>query len=727
MILAQTTLLADSGKSSFVRDVMPVFSRGGCNSGGCHGHREGKGGLKLSLWGESPSRDYKELLNSRKRVNAKDLLASHLLLKPTLQSDHKGGKRFETASREYAVLRRWLEEGAVDDTASGPKLESLVVTPEFRILTEPERELQLKVEATYSDGDQRDVTYWSVYSLSNLVAEVSKEGLVQFLKPGETTVIVRYLDQRVTTRLTLVPDRPDFAWSEPPEANYIDQRVFGKLRTLRVNPSALCDDATYVRRVHLDILGVIPTAAEARAFVGDSAPDKRAALVAKLLTRPEYGEFWALKWSDLLRNEEKVLDRKGVQAFHAWLRDGLAEGKGLDRFARELLTARGSTYANPPANYYRALRNPTDRAEATAQVFLGTRLRCAKCHNHPFDRWTQDEYYQFAALFDGIDYKIIENKRRDKHDKNQFIGEQEVELVAKREFKDPRTKKPPTARLLGSETPPLAEDRDRFEQLADWITAPENTLFARVQANRIWFNMTGRGFVDPVDDFRPTNPPSHPDLLDALARDLVENGYDVRKLIVRIAGSRTYQLSSEASASNADDTLNYSRAATPRLPAEVLLDSIHDALSIPADFKRYADVKRAGALPGIEGAYLEKNPHHDDRFLRLFGKPPRLINSDAERQNVTSLAQVFELTSGETLASLLDARDNRIGALLATSGSDAEMLEELYWSTVTRAPSAKERDAMLAHLAGHRGEDKRKALQDIAWALINSKEFMFRH
>ena len=261
-------------------------------------------------------------------MNAKDLLASHLLLKPTLQSDHKGGKRFETASREYAVLRRWLEEGAVDDTASGPKLESLVVTPEFRILTEPERELQLKVEATYSDGDQRDVTYWSVYSLSNLVAEVSKEGLVQFLKPGETTVIVRYLDQRVTTRLTLVPDRPDFAWSEPPEANYIDQRVFGKLRTLRVNPSALCDDATYVRRVHLDILGVIPTAAEARAFVGDSAPDKRAALVAKLLTRPEYGEFWALKWSDLLRNEEKVLDRKGVQAFHAWLRDGLAEGKG---------------------------------------------------------------------------------------------------------------------------------------------------------------------------------------------------------------------------------------------------------------------------------------------------------------------------------------------------------------------------------------------------------------
>jgi hypothetical protein len=538
---------------------------------------------------------------------------------------------------------------------------------------------------------------------------------------------VRYLDQRVSARLALVPNRPDFAWSTPPENNYIDHHVFAKLRTMRVNPSVLCDDATYIRRLFLDVLGVPPTAAEAQSFLADSHPDKRATLVESLFQRPEYGEFWALKWSDLLRNEEKVLDRTGVQKFHQWMCQSFTAGMGLDQFARELITARGSTYKSPPANYYRALRNPTDRAEATAQVFLGARLRCAKCHNHPFDRWTQDEYYQFAALFDGIDYKIIENKRRDKHDKNQFIGEQEVKLVEERSFEDPRTKKPPIARLLGSETPDLRQDRDRFEQLAEWITAPENELFAMVQANRIWFNMTGRGLVDPVDDFRPTNPPSHPHLLRALAKDLVEHHHDVRHLIQSIATSRTYQLSSELNDTNAEDILNYARAPMPRLPAEVLLDSVHAALSLPGNFKRYKGVTRAGALPGIEGAYLENKPHHDDRFLRLFGKPPRLINSDAERLNDTSLAQVFELTSGQTLTALLEAKGNRLDTLLAADSSDSDILAKLYWSTITRGPTDPERKAMLSLLHNKSADEKRSALQDIAWALINSKEFMFRH
>jgi hypothetical protein len=725
--LAVSLLSARAAEISFVRDVMPVISRAGCNGGGCHGHRDGKGGFKLSLWGESPSLDLKAILDSEKRANLKDPLASRLLRKPTLQTEHEGEKRFEVDSPEYAILRQWLETGAPDDTASSPSLLALEVTPPSQILVEPETEVQLRIEATFADGEKRDVTYWSVYALSNLEAEVSREGRVRFGKPGETTVIVRYLDRRVSARLALVPARPDFAWSATPEANYIDTRVFEKLRTFRMNPSDVCDDATFVRRVFLDILGIIPNAEEARAFVSNPDPEKRAKLVDALLDRPEYAEFWALKWSDILRNEEKVLDKTGVGKFYGWLRDGLAEGKGLDRLARELITARGSTYENPPANYYRALRDPVDRAEATAQVFLGARLRCAKCHNHPFDRWTQDEYYEFAALFDGIDYKIMDNQRKDKFDKNQFVGEQEVELVSKREFKDPRTKKKPVARLLGSETPPIAEDRDRFEQLADWITAPENPLFARVQANRIWFHMIGRGLVDPVDDFRATNPPSHPELLDALARDLAEGGYDPRHLIRRIANSRVYQLASETNATNADDTLNYSHAPTPRLPAETLLDSLHAAFGLPAKFKQYDKLTRATAMPGIDGPYLDKDPHDDDRFLRLFGKPPRLLSSDAERLNDTSLAQVFELTSGQTVNSLLEAKDNRIEKLLSSGQDDPALLESLYWSTVTRAPTETERASLLAYLAERPGEARRAAFQDIAWALVNSKEFMFRH
>lgn len=728
-ILLPMSLLASAEEPevSFRNDIMPIFSRGGCNTGSCHGHRDGRGTFKLSLWGENPRKDHKALMKGGRRVNSETPAASRILRKPTLGMKHEGKQRFTTDSPEYSLLRRWIEQGAKDDRETATQLQSLVVTPESIILSEPKRNIRLRVEATFANGEKRDVTYWSVYTLSNLVAEVDRGGTVTFLKPGETTVLVRYQDRRVSARLALVPDRPGFVWSDPVPTNYIDEHVFSKLRRLRVNPSGLCDDPTFIRRVFLDIIGRLPTAEEARSFVADPAPDKREKLVSHLLQRPEYAEFWALKWSDLLRNEEKVLDHTGVEKFHAWMRDSIAQGKGLDQFVRDLLTARGSTYKNPAANYYRSLRNPTDRSEATAQLFLGARLRCAKCHNHPFDRWTQDEYYQFAALFDGIDYKIIENKRRDKHDKNQFIGEQEVQLVKERKFKDPRTKKPPQPRLLGAGSAALDDQRDRFEQLAEWITAKDNSLFPMVQANRVWANLMGRGLVDPVDDFRPTNPSTHPDLLEALAKDFVEHGFDLRHLIRRIATSRTYQLSSEPNATNEDDGINYSRALMPRLPAEVLLDAVHTSLDRPGSFKQYKDITRAVALPGIKGTFLDGNPHHDDRFLRLFGKPPRLINSDAERLNDISLAQVFEMTSGETLSALLEMEGNRLNQLLDDELSNEEILSTLYWSTITRTPSTREQETLLPHLANPSRETRLKALQDITWALLNSKEFIFRH
>ena len=610
---------------SFTRDVMAVLSRGGCNGGGCHGHRDGKGALHLSLWGESPAKDFKALTARGRLVDVAEPERSRLLRKPTLQIAHQGKKRFDVGSRDYEVLLGWLRSGATDDTTTAPALTALQITPALSLLTEPVRDLQLKVTATFANGERRDVTYWAVYSLSNFIAEVDAEGKIQFQKRGETTVTARFLNLRATARLALIPARPDFVWTDPPVANYVDEHVFKKLKKFRRSPAELCDDVAFVRRAYLDIIGVLPTEEEARAFVGDNTtPNKREALVDRLLERPEFAEFWALKWSDLLRNEEKALDRKGVKVFYEWIRASIAEGKGLDSFTRELLTARGSTYEHPPANFYRSLRNPVERAEATAQVFLGARLRCAKCHNHPFDRWTQDEYYEFAALFDGIQYEIVENKRRDKFDKNQFIGEQRVKLVDERKFKDPRSGAPPHARLLGRETPALEADRDRFAQLADWITSPANSLFAKVQANRIWFNMLGRGLVEPVDDFRATNPASHPELLDALAQDLIDSGYEIRALVRRIATSRTYQLASSADGDDGRSDRDFASAPMPRLSAEVLLDAAHAALDVPPAFKHQRDVRRATALPGIEGAWLDKNPHDDDRFLRLFGKPQRL-------------------------------------------------------------------------------------------------------
>ena len=724
---ASPPLVADE-TVSFARDVMPVLSRGGCNNGGCHGHRDGKGGLNLSLWGESPTRDFRALTVRGSIVDLEKPGRSRLLRKPTMQSQHGGKKRFDVDSRDYEILLRWIESGAKNDVPNAPTLESLRISPESETLTEPARDVPLKVVAMFSDGERRDVTYWSVYSLSNFVGEVNAEGSLHFLKPGETTVTARYLDKRVSARLALIPNRPHFVWRGTRGANYIDEHVFRKLERFRQNPADVCDDATFVRRIHLDIIGALPAAEKARSFIQNTSPDKRERLVDHLLTRAEYAEFWALKWSDLLRNEEKVLDRKGVKVFHDWIRDHLADGRGLHLFVRNLLMSRGSTYQNPPANFYRALRNPAERAEATAQVFLGARLRCAKCHNHPFDRWTQSEYYEFAALFDGIQYEIVENKRRDKFDKNQFVGEQLVKLVDVRQFMDPRSSRPPTPRLLGRESPPLDEKIDRFEQLARWITAPENKRFARVQANRIWFNMMGSGLVEPVDDFRASNPPSHPALLDALAEELVDNDYDVRALIRRIAASRTYQLSSQANEADTPDNRNYASASTSRLPAEVLLDAVHTSLGVAPRFKRYNDVQRATALPGIEGPWLDKKPHHDDRFLRIFGKPPRLLSSDAERLNDTSLAQVFELTSGETLSSLLEKDGNRLDELLDDERGDVHILESLFWTTVTRPPTEEERAVMLRLLSEARSRaDKRGALQDIAWALVNSKEFMFRH
>jgi len=532
-----------------------------------------------------------------------------------------------------------------------------------------------------------------------------------------------------------VPARPEFSWSAPPARNYVDDHVFVKLRTLRTTPSAPCSDGEFCRRVYLDLLGALPTADEARAFFREGASDKRERLVESLLKRPGYADFWALKWADLLRIEERTLDRKGVQGFHHWVRSAVAQNMPLDRFVRELVSARGSTYDNPPANYYRALRDPVTRGEAAAQVFLGVRLQCAQCHNHPFDRWTQDDYYGWADVFGRVQYKVLENKRKDTNDGHEFVGEQIVYEATEGGAKDPRPGKTAHARLLGDARGPGAGAIDdscsRLDALAAWLTSPDNTLFAKAQVNRIWYHLMGRGLVDPVDDFRATNPASHPELLDALAADFVAHGYDVQYLIKLIIASQAYGLSSEPNATNAGDESNYSHVLPRRLTAEQLLDAQHLVAGVPAQFSGYPAGTRAVQIAGVQagagtggGGRGRRQMPMSEQFLVTFGKPPRLLSCDCERSTDTTLGQTFHLISGPEVTKLVGHPDNRIAKLLASGKTDEQAVEELYWTALTRPPSAEEAAAMVGHVKV--SKDRRRGLEDVLWALLNAKEFVLR-
>ena len=715
-----------SDSISFRNDVMPVLSKAGCNAGACHGNRNGKGGFKLSLRGQDPQADYDALTRDffARRTNPLEPDHSLILLKPTAQIAHDGGQRFRPDSPEYQIVRRWIAAGTPRDDASTPTLERLEVTPSQSVLVEPQDHLQIDAIAVFSDGTRRDVSDLAVYEQSSELASISHDGLVQRQRMGETAVVVRFLQRQQVVRLAFVPARPEFAWQPPPAHNYIDEYVFFKLRTLRMNPSRPCTDGQFLRRAYFDLLGVLPTAQEARDFMAATGPDKRSRLVDQLLERPEYADFWALKWSDLLRNEERTLDRKGVQNFHHWIRQCIADNEPLDQFARQLLSARGSTYLNPAANYYRANRDPVTRGEATAELFLGVRLQCAKCHNHPFDRWSQDDYYDWADVFARVDYKILENRRTDTNDSHEFIGEQIVFEKPQGEVEDPRAGHADRPRLLG-QSQPIDDAQDRLDALAQWVTSPDNPFFARAQVNRIWYHLMGRGLVDPVDDFRITNPPSHPELLDALAKDFVAHHYDVRYLIRLIMGSQVYALSSEPNDTNAADEINYSHVVPRRVTAEQLLDAQHEVIGLPAEFAGYPRGTRASQIAGVHATRpREARPTSADQFLVTFGKPPRLLVCECERSSETTLGQTFQLISGPEMARLLSAPDNQIARLLDEAKSDEQAIEDLYWTALTRAPTAAERVAMCEHV--RQASDRRKGLEDVAWALLNAKEFVLR-
>nr|WP_237705502.1 DUF1553 domain-containing protein [Chthoniobacter flavus] len=454
---------------------------------------------------------------------------------------------------------------------------------------------------------------------------------------------------------------------------------------------------------------------------------KRARLIDTLLQRPEFADFWALKWADLLKIEQRQLDYDGMRVFHDWIRDSIAKNKPLDQFAREIIAARGSTLNDPPANWWRANRDPETRADSTARVFLGTQLKCAQCHNHPFERWTQDDYYNWARLFARIDYQLSGIKGTDKSDKNEFKGDQTILIKPKAYFLNARTNQPAEPRFLGvAEPPKISDDHDELLALADWL--PHSPMFARMQVNRVWFNLLGRGLVDPVDDFRESNPPAHPELLEALAQDFVKHGYDLHWLIRTITVSRVYQLSDVPNATNADDQDNNSHSIVRRLSAEQLLDSCSAVLATPLP------LEKENVRPGITrvAQMAEGRKHYKplttsiDKFEASFGKPPRLIASDCERSNETAMPQVFQLISGPLLHQLITRPDNRLGQLLAAEKDDTKIVDQLFWTIITRAPTEAESSRCTGLLSSGSDKDRRKAAEDIAWALLNSKEFIFR-
>ena len=705
---------------------MAVVSKAGCNAGPCHGNASGKGGFKLSLRGEDPDGDYRAMTRDAlgRRVNANAPADSLLLLKATTRVAHEGGARFDAASDEYRILQNWMEAGAWNDGATAPRLESLEVTPTEGVVLAPQSSVRIRVQARYSDGTQRDVGRLAVYEPTTATVEVSRDGLVRALGPGEVTVVVRYLHQQFPVRVAFVPDRPDFTWPDYPAQNVVDEQVFEKLRKLRIRPSPRVDDARFLRRLSLDLLGILPTAAEVRTFLEDGYPDKRSRAIEAMLKRPEFADFWALKWSDLLRNEEKALDRKGVELFHRWIREAIAQGKPMDQFVRELITAKGSTYENPPANFYRSLRDVPSRAETVAQVFLGTRLLCAQCHNHPFDRWTQADYHDWSGFFARVNYKVLENRYPDGLDKHAFTGEQVVYFSDEGETRHPRTGKTAVPRFLGA-TAPVAGDRERLEALAEWLTAPDNPRFARTQVNRIWYHLMGRGLVDPVDDFRATNPASHPALLEMLTDRFVKEGFDLRAVVRLITHSHAYQADSVPDATAVEDETNYSHVIPRRLGAEQMLDALCQVAGVPLVFQGYPEGIRAGQIPGVQAVNVRRRGSGSgERFLTVFGKPQRLLASEEERSCQTTLGQTLQLMTGPALVDLLRRPGNRLDQLTDSGLSAGEKVEALYWVALGRAPSAPEKDAMAAHLSAAR--DSRAALEDIVWALVNAKEFVLR-
>ncbi len=693
---------------SFRNDVIPAFSQANCNMGACHGTPTGKGGFKLSLRGYLPDDDIKTLTREAggRRIDIFAPDASLVLTKPLGEVAHEGGLRLSRGTKSHEFIRDWIAEGGKDDPQAS-KAMVLEILPEHRVLHEPFTTQQVAVRVKYADNSTRDVTPLAYYSSSAPeIADVDVNGFVTFKSPGEAAIIAHYQDLVAIVRLTHLVEVPGFKPADVPTDSLVDNAVYAKLNRMRIAPSDLCTDEEFVRRAFLDVVGVLPTVEERATFLADKRPDRRAKLIESLLTRDEFYDYWTLKLADVLRSNARLIQVKGTNVFQRWIRESLQADKPLDQFVRELLTADGSTFKNPAANYYRISRDPDSSVETTAQLFMGVRIQCAKCHNHPFERWTQDDYYGFAAFFSRVRQK-----------KGLLPDEEIIFAAADGDVRQPRTGVVMKPKALGG---PVYDDastpEERRVRMAKWLTGPENPFFAKSMVNRVWFHLMGRGIVEPVDDFRDSNPACNDELIDGLAAHFVKSGYSLKELIRTIANSRTYQLSARSNQFNSNDSIYFSHAATKLLPAEVLLDAISTFTASPTQFPGLPDGVRATQIP---------DGKMENAFLKTFGRPARELACECERESDSNLSQALQLIGGATVNGKLRDDKGRMAELAKSDKTPEAIVKELYLAALSRDPSAQEVEAAAKHIKG--AKDRRMAVEDIGWVLINSKEFLFRH
>jgi hypothetical protein len=694
----------------FENEVLVALSKQGCNSGACHGSPSGKGSFRLSLRAFDRELDGLTLVREEagRRINPIEPERSLLLRKPLMKVPHGGGVQIHVHDPAYVLLRDWIQQGAPLDPADQARCVSLEVYPHGqRILSRSAGQQSLVVMAHFADGKSRDVTALTSFESSNTsVATVDTKGQVQPLARGETVIMARFLEHIESVPFLFVEEDTSFVWQELPAHNFIDTLVDAKLRQMQIQPSPLCSDEVFLRRIYLDVIGILPSVDESVAFLSDPSPDKRQRLIDALLQRPEHAKYWALKWGDLLRLTSKSVGNDGVYKYHRWVEDAIRDNMPYDVFVKQLLASSGSTFTNPPANFYRTAADANDCVETISQVFLGARLQCAKCHNHPFERWTQDNYYGLAAFFQRVQRK-----------KTERPGEVFVWSQSSGEVVQPRTGRMMNPWVPGAGEMTLDAAADRREAFVAWLSSSTNPFLARVEANRIWSHLFARGIVDPIDDFRDSNPPTNRPLLDALTESFVASKFDRRQLIRTILQSRTYQASYETHLSNEKDTLYFSHQQPRLLKAESLLDAINQMLQTDQNFGSLPPGTKATQIPAPDLAKVD--------FLKVFGQPERSTVCACERTEESNLGMAIELFNGSSIHEKLRAPNNRFRRALAAGKPVEDILRELYVAGLCRQPTPEEIQDTLRHCQSR--PDPVSGLEDICWVLINTDEFLFQH
>lgn len=703
----ETTAAAETRHFNFEQDITPLLSRFGCNSAGCHGKAEGQNGFKLSVFGYDPHADYDALVKEARgrRVFPAFPDRSLMLLKASGGIPHGGGVRFLPGTPEYQTIRDWIAAGMPFGKPTDPVVDHITVSPSQSVMA-PDSSQALTVTATYTDGREVDVTRLAQFQTNNeALAKVDEHGGVVIGDvPGQAAIMARFMGQMAVFRAWIPRPQKIAQYPTLPEFNFVDPLVDAQLKKLNIIPSDVADDAEFVRRVYLDVIGTLPTSQEVRRFLADRRSDRRAKLVDDLLERPEYADYWAMKWADLLRVDRATLGYRDAFAYYTWIHDSVASNKPLDQMTRELLTVDGPESENGEAAFYKAIPRRGDVAATVSQVFMGVRIACAECHHHPFDQWATVDYYGMTAFFQNVNFK-------------KFGDSDALAVDGVAQAQNPRTKQVVFAHPLATSGPAVAATGDQRAVLADWLVSPKNPWFARNLANRMAAHFFGRGLIEPVDDVRATNPPSNPQLLDAMAKYLVDSKFDMKQLIRAITASRVYQSSSKPNDTNELDEQNYSRALFKRMGAEVLLDAVSQTTGVAEKFPGVPLGSRAISL-------WDSDVHH--YFLRLFGRPVRKTSCECERNGDASIAQVLHLMNAPDLQAKLSHEAGRVATLVRTTPDDNALVDELYLTFLSRPPTDDERLYAVEYIQRQASQRQRGA-EDLAWSLMNTLEFVFNH